>query len=121
MELTPEIIEAIRRKNEELGAKAFSAQVGIGPQTIYKYISGMIKTVHPRTWARLYPLIREHLPGEDGELLQIGNIVRLKSGGPPMTVEMINGPITGCVWFLDGQRLSSFFHADTFRKTTPED
>ena len=122
MKLTPEIIEAIRKKTAELGSiDAFSAEVGIGRPTIYKYITGTIKKVHPLTWKRLHPFISEHLPEQErGGILQIGNIVKLKSGGPPMTVDMIIGARTCCVWFLDGQRLSSVFHADALKKITPE-
>ena len=33
---------------------------------------------------------------------EIGDVVRLKSGGPPMTVEAIIDTVVGCVWNVDG-------------------
>lgn len=42
----------------------------------------------------------------------IGDVVRLKSGGPQMTVESPKGSNTGkytCTWFLDGQVLQHLF------------
>jgi uncharacterized protein YodC (DUF2158 family) len=35
------------------------------------------------------------------EQLQVGETVQLKSGGPPMTVEEIEGKTISCVWFAD--------------------
>lgn len=31
--------------------------------------------------------------------LEVGNVVRLNSGGPPMTVEKVDGPLITCLWF----------------------
>jgi hypothetical protein len=30
---------------------------------------------------------------------EVGNVVRLNSGGPPMTVERVDGPLITCLWF----------------------
>jgi uncharacterized protein YodC (DUF2158 family) len=50
---------------------------------------------------------------------EIGSVVRLKSGGPLMTVHDIDdyspGPNPGllCVWFVDSKRVQEVFHPKT--------
>jgi uncharacterized protein YodC (DUF2158 family) len=39
----------------------------------------------------------------NGQQLQAGDVVRLKSGGVNMTVEEVEGAYVNCVWF-DGKR-----------------
>lgn len=31
--------------------------------------------------------------------MKVGDVVKLKSGGEPMTVESVNNPFARCVWF----------------------
>ena len=41
-----------------------------------------------------------------------GEIVRLKSGSPCMTVERTSGRLVECAWFVDGQLRTGSFDAD---------
>ncbi len=51
-----------------------------------------------------------------------GDLVRLKSGGPPMVVEnVVSGDVVTCVWFNDGRKFSTYFVVQTLEKAeTPE-
>jgi uncharacterized protein YodC (DUF2158 family) len=42
-----------------------------------------------------------------------GNVVQLKSGGPPMTVAKVEEPVASCIWFNNGTMESGGFHIDT--------
>ncbi len=53
----------------------------------------------------------------------IGDVVILKSGGPPMTVHNIGNydfqginPGVLCVWFFDSKRVESVFHPNTLER-----
>ena len=41
-----------------------------------------------------------------------GEIVRLRSGSPSMTVERTSGRMVECAWFVDGQLRTGSFDAD---------
>jgi uncharacterized protein YodC (DUF2158 family) len=41
-----------------------------------------------------------------------GEIVRLRSGSPSMTVERSSGRLVECAWFVDGQLRTGTFDAD---------
>ena len=41
-----------------------------------------------------------------------GEIVRLRSGSPSMTVERTSGRLVDCAWFVDGQLRAGSFDAD---------
>ena len=49
-----------------------------------------------------------------------GDVVRLKSGGPPMTVEQEEGEGYKCVWFEGKKRNSEWFHRDLLEKSGPK-
>ncbi len=49
--------------------------------------------------------------------LQIGDVVKLKSGGPWMTVYKIEGDAISCIWFPnDNDAVSRSFHKDILLK-----
>lgn len=49
-----------------------------------------------------------------GTRVRVGDIVRLRSGGPDMTVDALRAPdLVECVWFDGGQRQTALFHAQT--------
>ena len=41
-----------------------------------------------------------------------GEIVRLRSGSPSMTVERTSGRVVDCAWFVDGPLRTGSFDAD---------
>ena len=41
-----------------------------------------------------------------------GEIVRLRSGSPSMTVERMSGRLVDCAWFVDGKLRTGSFDAD---------
>ena len=42
--------------------------------------------------------------------ISVGDVVRLKSGGPAMTVEsVISGDVVTCVWFSEERKFNTFF------------
>jgi uncharacterized protein YodC (DUF2158 family) len=41
----------------------------------------------------------------------IGDRVCLKSGGPAMTIDTVDGTTIGCVWFIKDRRHSGYFPA----------
>ena len=54
---------------------------------------------------------------------KIGDVVILKSGGPPMTVNNIGdyssrglNPGVLCVWFESSKRIEDIFHPDTIER-----
>lgn len=55
-----------------------------------------------------------------GKEFTIGSVVRLKSGGPKMTVTSINEDKVTCQWFGDGKNLSQGEFLDkTLERFTP--
>jgi uncharacterized protein YodC (DUF2158 family) len=50
----------------------------------------------------------------DKQALEVGDVVRLKSGGPPMTVEAIEGSTARVVWIDDKQQT----HRESFPSET---
>lgn len=52
--------------------------------------------------------------------IQVGDVVKLNSGGPNMTIESIDKDDNmSCTWFEGSQRLSSVFHKDLLKKVIP--
>lgn len=44
--------------------------------------------------------------------LKPGDVVRLKSGSPGMTVEAVSGRSVSCAWFVDGALRNGSFDVD---------
>ena len=51
--------------------------------------------------------------------MKVGDIVKLKSGGPPMTVIDINPAGIACSWFVDYKTRKDTFPPDSLEKTEP--
>jgi uncharacterized protein YodC (DUF2158 family) len=52
----------------------------------------------------------------------VGNVVRLKSGGPIMTIEEINGRTIYCVWYKPDEFLRNHFPIESliiYKAPTP--
>ena len=49
-------------------------------------------------------------------MLKTGDIVRLKSGGPAMTVDKVNSSKISCVWFKEEHLKSAIFRKDTLER-----
>ncbi len=52
--------------------------------------------------------------------LEVGDVVRLKSGGPDMTVEGVGEQDVDCVWFQGNNVLRNTFGAALLQKATPK-
>jgi uncharacterized protein YodC (DUF2158 family) len=52
--------------------------------------------------------------------LRRGDTVKLKSGGPFMTVDLLNGRALTCFWFEAGVLFKEQFDRDTLRKAVPK-
>lgn len=48
----------------------------------------------------------------------LGNIVRLKSGGPLMTVIFLEGNLVNCTWFLDSVLTDAWFPSEALEMST---
>ena len=49
-------------------------------------------------------------------MLKTGDIVRLKSGGPAMTVDKVNNSKISCVWFKEEHLKNAIFRKDTLER-----
>lgn len=57
---------------------------------------------------------------ETNDNLEVGDVVRLKSGSPPMTVDYVNGDWARVVWIAqDGQIKTLETKRRAFRKVEP--
>ena len=56
------------------------------------------------------------------ESFQVADIVKLKSGGPPMTIESVNGADgkVYCVWFVEGEIQAALFTPETLIRASAE-
>lgn len=50
-----------------------------------------------------------------------GDTVKLKSGGPVMTIKWINGDEVACAWFDGKKPLSQEFELATLRAANPDE
>lgn len=60
----------------------------------------------------------------DSNQFKIGDTVRLKSGGPVMTVSNIRNDLTypiNCVWFVDDELKNAQFKGDSLSLVTEEE
>lgn len=48
--------------------------------------------------------------------ISVGDVVHLKSGGPDMTVESIEGGEADCVWFDGAKQIRSTFEVSSLTK-----
>ena len=54
--------------------------------------------------------------------IRIGDVVRLRSGGPPMVVEsVISGDVVNCVWFSEGRKFQTTFVCQTLERAEVRD
>ncbi|MGY6251497.1 YodC family protein [Bosea thiooxidans] len=51
-----------------------------------------------------------------GPDFNVGDVVRLKSGGPAMTVEQTGGKAIRCAWFNGGGYNSGVFHLSSLER-----
>ncbi|MBF0559676.1 MAG: DUF2158 domain-containing protein [Nitrospirae bacterium] len=47
--------------------------------------------------------------------MKVGDLVVLKSGGPPMTVENVGSDNIKCVWFAGDEEKFAYFAPDTLK------
>lgn len=47
--------------------------------------------------------------------LKVGDVVILKSGGPPMTVNCIHEQNVDCVWFMSGELKNGTFDKESVK------
>ncbi len=47
--------------------------------------------------------------GDKMEEFKVGDVVRLKSGGPLMTIESIKDEDLNCIWFVNNEVRSNYF------------
>ncbi|MEM0936643.1 MAG: DUF2158 domain-containing protein [Pseudomonadota bacterium] len=52
---------------------------------------------------------------------KIGDVVRLRSGGPAMTVEVpISADVLVCCWFHEGRRMNAMFRVEMLEPAAAE-
>lgn len=54
------------------------------------------------------------------EEIESGDVVVLKSGGPPMTADSVTGKTATCMWFVDGDVRKGNFFVTSVRKKPVE-
>ncbi|MBW7867895.1 MAG: DUF2158 domain-containing protein [Brumimicrobium sp.] len=50
---------------------------------------------------------------------KVGNVVVLKSGGPSMTIESIDGEVVDCVWFSNKELKRATFMSHSLMNEPP--
>lgn len=69
------------------------------------------RRIKPKLKRKTFP--NPTMTAESG--FEIGSIVVLRSGGPQMTVERIDGTTVSCLWFDDGKLGSGDFHTEVLK------
>lgn len=49
------------------------------------------------------------------EEIKLGSVVKLKSGGPLMTVSYLNESISMCTWFYDGKIINTEINVEALQ------
>ncbi|UXM95885.1 DUF2158 domain-containing protein [Bartonella sp. HY329] len=52
-------------------------------------------------------------------MFKVGDIVKLKSGGPAMTAQKVDGGKATCIWFKDDRLKTAVFRKDTIELVNP--
>lgn len=132
MKVDDTIKAAILATARKLGSQANVARaIGITPPAISRYLSGNVAEINAATWQLIFPVIREFLPeGYSGQPstqqnsaqgtsdFSPGDTVRLRSGGPLMTVDTVSGQGVRCVWFRNNELAEAVFHTKTLLAKT---
>jgi uncharacterized protein YodC (DUF2158 family) len=50
------------------------------------------------------------------DTIKLGDVVQLKSSGPPMTVRRVDGSDVYCVWFIGNKMETGVFQMETLSK-----
>ncbi len=54
--------------------------------------------------------------GEEMEEFEVGDVVRLKSGSPSMTIESIDAEGINCAWFVNDEVHYNYFNKEMIAK-----
>ena len=100
-------------RNHPRGAFGLAADAGFTPAQICRYRHGKVSWFTSKTLNKLYPHIAPYLPERNPRVTEspfpVGTTVRLKSGGPLMTVDRIGDCTVECVWFRGKEALRESF------------
>lgn len=90
-------------RNHPRGAFGLAADAGFTPAQICRYRHGKVSWFTTKTLNKLYPYIAPYLSERNlrdtESSFPVGTTVRLKSGGPLMTVDGFENGTAFCVWF----------------------